>query len=240
MRIATVAFMTIGLAVLGAAPAAAQDPPTLAAAGVGRVELVPDQAEIFLGVDRVRPTSRAARAFVNRRIARVRRAILARGIAAEDIQTTGISVTRERIRARRGRPGRTRYHASSRLVVTTRDVPRVGALIDSVADAGADEVFGPEFSFQDPTMGDVLATRAAIADARRRADDAAAQIGQRVTGVQSVDLAPFTDGGGPERASGGSDDSDSGGGGEGATRVLPGLEEFVALVRVVYTIAPAT
>ena len=187
----------------------------------------------------MRPTSRAARAFVNRRIARVRRAILARGIAAEDIQTTGVSVTRERIRARRGRPARTRYRASSRLVVTTRDVPRVGALIDSVADAGADEVFGPEFSFQDPTMGDVLATRAAIADARRRADDAAAQIGQRVTGVQSVDLAPFTAGGG-DSASGGSDDSGAAGGGDGGTRVSPGLEEFVALVRVVYTIAPAT
>ena len=238
MRIPTVAITVIGLAALGAAPATAQDPPTLAAAGIGRVELAPDQAKIFLGVERVRPTSRAARAVVNRRIARVRRAIRARGIAAADIQTTGISVTRERVRARRGRPGRTRFHASSRLVVTTRDVPRLGALIDSVADAGADEVFGPDFSFQDPTMGDVLATRAAIADARRRADDAAAQIGQRVTGVQSVDLAPFTAGGGDEDSGGGSDDSASGDG--GGTRVSPGLEEFVALVRVVYTIAPAT
>ena len=233
------AITVIGLAALGAAPAAAQDPPTLAAAGIGRVELAPDQAEIFLGVERLRPTSRAARTVVNRRIARVQRAIRARGIAAADIQTTGISVTRERVRARRGRAARTRFRASSRLVVTTRDVPRIGALIDSVADAGADEVFGPEFSFQDPTMGDVLATRAAIADARRRADDAAAQIGQRVTGVQSVDLAPFT-AGGPDRASGGSDDDGGAGGGSEGTRVSPGLEEFVALVRVVYTIAPAT
>jgi hypothetical protein len=59
----------------------------------------------------------------------------------------------------------------------------------------------------------------------------------RVTGIQSVDLEPGLGSG----EFGRSDDSGLGGGAEeGSTRILPGLEEFVAVVKVVYTVAPAT
>jgi uncharacterized protein YggE len=162
--------------------------------------------------------------------------VLRHGIDPQAIQTSGVSISRERRRARRGRPARVRFRASSELKVLSRDVPGLGRLIDAVADTGVD-VFGPEFGFSDPSQGSILATRAALADARRRADDAAAQLGQRVTGVHSVDLAP-----GVGDSSGGDDSGSpaSGGAGEGSTRVLPGVEEFVAVVKVVYTVAPAT
>jgi uncharacterized protein len=223
---------------LGAPQAVAQEaaePNTLAATGFGRASLRPDQAEIFLGVNRVRQTSRRARVVANRRLAAVRRALRARGVPAQDVQTTGISVTRERVRRRRGRPARFRYRATAQLTVTTRDVSGLGRLIDAVADAGADEIFGPDFSFTDPSQGGVLATRAALADARRRADDGAAQLGLRITGIHSIDLNPVAEG------FGGSDDSGGGGAGleEGRTRISPGRESFFSLVRVVYTVAPA-
>ena len=238
----TLMVVTTGLviAIVTAGPAAAQttDPPTIAAAGEGRVSLVPDQAQIFLSVDRVRPTSRQARAVVNRRIAAARRAVIAEGIEPRSIRTSSISISRERIRARRGRPARTRFRASAQLEVLSRDIARLGRVIDAAADTGVD-VFGPDFGFTDPSQGRILATRAALADARRRADDAAAQLGQRVTGIQSVDLAPeFGDD--VFRAS---DDSGAGGAGGGEdeeTRVLPGEREFTVIVKVVYTVAPAT
>jgi uncharacterized protein YggE len=237
MRTAMVVTVVFLAAAAGAAPAAAQqaEPQTVAAAGVGRASLVPDQAEIFVSADRLRPTSRAARAAVNRVIAAARRAVLRQGIDPQAIQTSGVSVTRERRRVRRGGPVRIRFRASSQLTVLSRDVPGLGWLIDAVADTGAD-VFGPDFSFTDPSQGDILATRAALADARRRADDAAAQLGMRVTGVQSVDLEPGLGSGF------GGDDAGGGGasGEEGSTRVLPGLEEFVAVVKVVFTVAPAS
>ncbi len=238
MRTLTGVLTVVVLAALGAAPAMAQqaEPQTIAAAGFGRVALTPDQAEIFLSAERVRPTSRAARAVVNRRIAAARRAMLAQGVQPKAMRTTGVSVSRERLRARRGRPARIRYRASASLVVLSRDVPGLGKLIDAAADADVD-VFGPEFGFSDPSQGDVLATRAALADARRRADDAAAQLGLRVTGIQSVNLAP-----GLGDDFGGSDDSGSSGGGssrDDSTEVLPGEQEFFAVVRLVYTVVPA-
>lgn len=238
MRTAMVVTMVLITAAVAAAPAAAQgqpEPQTLAAAGVGRAFLVPDQAELFVSVARVRPTSRAARAEVNRRIGAARRAILRQGIDPQAIQTSSVSVSRQRRRIRRDGPVRIRFRASSQLTVVSRDVPGLGRLIDAIADTGVD-VFGPEFGFSDPSQGDMLATRSALADARRRADDAAAQLGMRVTGIQSVDLEPGLGVGF------GSDDSGEGGaqGGDESTEVLPGLEEFTAVVKVVYTVAPAT
>jgi uncharacterized protein YggE len=237
MRTLTVVTTVLVIAALGAAPAAAQtaDPPTIAAAGEGRVFLVPDQASIFLSINRVRQTSREARTVVNRRIAAARRAVLAQGIEPRSIRTGGIAVMRERVRARRGRPARTRYRASAELVILSRDIPRLGRVIDAAADTGVD-VFGPEFAFSDPTEGNILATRAALTDARRRADDAAAQLGLRVTGVQSVDLAPGTD----DLAFGGSENAAGGGDEDEGTRVLPGERAFTVTVKVTYTVAPAT
>jgi uncharacterized protein len=203
--------------------------PTLAAAGTGSVALRPDQARLYVRVDRVRATSRAARSVTNRQVARVRRTLRAHGVAGADVTTAGVSVSRERLH-RHGRRPRTRYRATAELEVLSRDVRHLGGLVDALADAGADAVSGPEFSFVDPSRGTMLATRAALADARRRADDAAARLGLRVTGIRSVDLAPLESGAYEE--SGG-----SGAGGSGSTRIFPGRQRFTATVRVVYTVA---
>jgi uncharacterized protein len=219
----------------GAVPAAAQEtaePPTIAAVGVGRVLVRPDQAEVFVSARRVAPTSRGARRLANRRVDAIRRAALANGVAAADIRTVGVSVSRHRRRARRGRPARTYYSASSELTILVRRIDSAGEVVDALADAGGN-VFGPEFSVSDTAGPTIEATRTALADARRRAEDAAARSGHRITGIRSIDLAPGLD------DSGGGDDAASGGGGEAITDIEPGREEIVALVRVVYSIAPA-
>lgn len=237
MRAITAVTAAVVVLAIGAAPAAAQDPQTIAAPGIGRALLTPDQAEIFVSFERVRPSSRAARSVVQRRIDAIRRAVLGEGIAPESIQTTGISVNRERFRPRKGARVRIRFRASQSLEILSRDIPRLGDVIDAAAAQGAD-VFGPDFSFVDPSAGDVLATRAALADARRRADDAAAQLGRVVTGVLSVDLAPGVGDSGFDEGQEDSGSGAAGGSSDGRTRVLPGQEEFVTLVKVIYTLGP--
>jgi uncharacterized protein YggE len=212
--------------------ASAQEPVTLAAAGDGNVLLRPDQARLYVSVDRVRSTSRAARADTNRQVARLLRALRAHGVAKADVQTAGVTVSRERLHRRGHRP-RVRYRAATELDVRSSDIPHLGALIDALSEAGADDVSGPDFGFSDPSRGTIRATRAALADARRRADDAAGQLGLRITGIASVDLSP-----GPTGFEGASGSAGAGAGG-GATRILPGRQEFSATVRVVYTVAPA-
>jgi uncharacterized protein YggE len=227
----TLAFAAAFL--LLAAPAAAQTDttPTILADGVGTATLVPDLADFEAGVLRRAPTSTAARTAANRRIAAILRAVRAHGVADADIQTTALELTRGHV----GRSGhrRVRYTAAQSLRVRARDVKTLGALIDAVAGAGADQISSPDFGFADPSQGRLLATRAALTDARRRADDAAAQSGLRITGVRTVDLDPQTEAVSPAASGGGSS-----GAAKTPTRVEPGTQDFDARVRVTYTAAP--
>jgi uncharacterized protein len=231
----------IGLAAFAllAAPAAAQTQPvdttpTITADGSGTATLTPDVADFFAGVARVAPTSRGARTAANRRMAAVLKAVKAAGVADADIRTVGLTIQRERV----GKRKRVRYRAEQSIAVHVRAIATLAPLIDAVADAGADQIGDPEFGFADPSAGRALATRAALADARRRADDAAAVAGLRITGVRSVNLDPDSSDGCCEDSA-----SDTGGGGSAkspATTVSPGTQDFTERVRVIYTAAPAT
>jgi uncharacterized protein YggE len=236
MRTPLALALALAAMAVAAAPAAAQTvdtTPLISADGTGTATLAPDQADFQVGVLRLAATSHAARDAANRRVAAVVKALGAGGIAPADIQTVGLSVRRERVAAKHHKT-RIRYRAAQQLDVRSHDIAHLGALLDAVANAGADEVEAPDFGFADPSQGRLLATRAALADARRRADDAAAQAGLRITGVRSVDLDP---------GSASSDfDKDASGAGESTpaasvapTVVHPGTQEFDETVRVVYT-----
>jgi uncharacterized protein YggE len=224
-----------------AAPAAAQTQPVdttplISADGIGTATLTPDVADFAAGVSRVAPTSRGARNSANTRMAAILKAVKAGGVADADVRTVGLTIDRERVRVKKRT--RVRYRAEQTIVVHVRNVGSLARLIDAVAEAGADRIGDPEFGFADPSAGRTLATRAALADARRRADDAAAVAGLRITGVRSVNLDPSSDDSfeSESGASGGSDDSAR----SAPTTVSPGTRDFVERVRVVYTAAPAT
>ena len=232
-----IAIATLAAALLLAAPAIAQTDitPTIAADGDGTATLVPDLADFSAGVLRRAPTSAAARRSADARIAAILKAVKARGVADADIQTTGLRISRERV-GRRGHR-RVRYVAAQELRIRVRDVKGLGAMLDAVANAGADDVNAPEFGFADPSQGRLLATRAALADARRRAEDAAAQTGLRITGVRTVDVDPQTE---PISDQGIGASGASGEAKSPSTQVEPGTQEFSARVRVIYTAVPAT
>jgi uncharacterized protein YggE len=231
-------LLVLALFALLAAPAAAQTQPvdttpTIAADGVGTATLTPDVADFGAGVERVAPTSRGARNAANRRMAAVLAAVKAAGVAAADVRTVGLTIQRERLKKKR-----VRYRAQQSISIHVRNVAGLAPLIDAVASAGADAIGDPEFGFADPSAGRTLATRAALADARRRADDAAAVAGLRITGVRTVDLDPQSSSQFDEPASSGSGGSAKRPA-DTPTTVSPGTQDFTERVRVVYTAAPA-
>src|SRR4051794_20411968 len=226
-------FAALAATLLLAAPAAGQTmdtTPTIAVDGNGTATLVPDIADFQAGVQRRAPTSAAARRSANARIAAILKAVKAHGVADADIQTSGLSIERGRFRHR------VRYTATQTLTIRSRDVQHLGALLDAVANGGADSLEAPAFGFADPSHGQQLAERAALADARTRADAAAAQTGLKITGVRGVDLDP-------QSGEFGSQSGDASGGvvrkASRPTRIQPGTQDFSATVRVVYTAAPA-
>jgi uncharacterized protein YggE len=174
----------------GAPGLPAAGPATLSITGDGSVEIAPDVATLSIEVRSTALTATGARSKANTRTNAVLAAITKLGIDRGSIQTSGISLARSQVAATRHHPAHRLYSASNDLTLRTTNVSLVGPLVDAATQAGADSIDGPDFSFGSPSAGQAAATRAALADARSRADDAAAAIGYKVVGVQSVAIDP--------------------------------------------------
>lgn len=207
---------------------------TLSVDGSGTVFVAPDVADLSVTVGRSAASSPAALSAANSTTDAVVRAIRATGVPASGIQTEGVSIASRIVRVGNDKHRERQWTASESIDIHVTNLKIVGSVIDGATKAGASTVSGPTFSFSDPSAGKVAATRAAIADARRRADDAAAALGYRVTGVRSVQLDPQ----GPvepfARAAPSANTAPS-----TPTTVHPGTQEVDAEVEIVYTISRA-
>jgi uncharacterized protein YggE len=236
VRIAAV-VAALSLSFASAAVAGTTSPTTLSVDGSGSVMVTPDVASLSVSVARSAARSAVALSAANLRVGAIVAAIRAAGVPKAGIQTNSIDVSRGTVRVgpRKHQHRVRRYTATESLSVTSTTAI-VGRVIDAATRAGADSINGPDFSFSDPSAGAVAATNAALADARRRGNAAAASLGYRVTGVQSVDLNPQSAVVSPVNSTGAA---------PGATptpttptNIHPGAEEVDATVAIVYTIAP--
>lgn len=223
---ATAAALALALAAPGAARA--DDPPTLAIQGQGIAFATPDTATFSVGVRSAAHQRTTARSRANARTAAVLRALAAGGVPRDQITTSGIQLSRTTLH------GRPFYSAANTIDVRVTRVAGLGRLLDAMTAAGADSIDGPSFAFSDPSAGRADAARAALTDARHRADDIAAAAGERITGIQSIVVDPDS---GPQPYAGGAESAPAAK--QAPTQVSPGRQEVDATVDVVYTIAPA-
>lgn len=234
-RIVVIATVVAVVALPGVAWAAGGAPGTLSVIGQGRTFVRPDTADIDATVRHVARTAQAARANVSQRARAVIAAVRARGVPDSAIQTPSIVLTRRTLAPRHhGGSQQVRYAASEDISVHLVDIRLVAAVLDAATRAGADDLSGPSFGFSSPTLGRPAAERAALRDARQRADAAAADMGLRVVGVQSIDLDPNGQG-----IAGQPGSSSAPSAGSQTTPVRPGRQEVDAQVAVVFLIAAA-
>ena len=236
VRIAAVVAV-LSLIFASAAVADAASPSTLSVDGSGLVMVTPDVASLSVSVARSATRSAVALSAANRRVAAIVASVRTAGVPKAGIQTNSIDVSRGTVRVGpRQHQHRVRRYTATESLSITSTTSIVGRVIDAATRAGADSINGPDFSFSDPSAGVVAATNAALADARRRADAAAASLGYLVTGVQSVDLNPqstVVSPGSPGAAAPGATSTPT-----TPTTIHPGAQEVDATVAVVYTIAP--
>jgi uncharacterized protein YggE len=119
---------------------------------------------------------------------RVIDAILAAGVEAADVQTSGFSISPIYSTQRGdGQPQLiTGYNVSNQVTVRIRGIKTSGAILNEVVAAGANQINGIRFDFADPQPLEDAAMEAAIADARRRAELMAAAAGVRLVRVLTV------------------------------------------------------
>lgn len=159
-----------------AAPALAQsapEVPVLRITGEGRVEVAPDMAVITLGVQSRAKTARAALSENSERVAAVLDSLRATGIAARDMQTSGLSLGPEWESYRIGNQNSPRvigFLASNMVTVRVRDLPALGGILDRIVDDGANSFNGLQFTLSNLDEVQDTARRAAVQDARRKAE----------------------------------------------------------------------
>jgi uncharacterized protein YggE len=142
-------FKPLLLAVLlfvGAAPALAQDArtpfdaTTLHLSATGETQATPDLAAINLGVETEAPTAAEALRLNRVQMTATISALRRQGLQEKDIQTTGLNLNAQYV-FHEGEPRRlTGYQASNLVTIRVHDLTKLGATVDAVVAAGANQV----------------------------------------------------------------------------------------------------
>ena len=162
---------------------------SITVSGSGTVKVEPDTAVVNLGVQAQAPTGAEAMESVNTNAAALTDALIATGIAEEDIQTSGLSLY-----STTGDDGTTvtGYNASLTVNVTVHDIEAVGPTIDAAQQAGGEgfTIGGVSFSFADPESVLEQARIDALANARAKAEQYANAAGVELGAIVSISESP--------------------------------------------------
>lgn len=197
---APLAAIAAPLAVLGTGPAAAAEVSVAAQGPLVELSVTetvrsrPDLVEIGAGVTTEAPTAVEAMRLNAQRMAQVISRIRALGIAAEDVQTTGVNLNavydyNGQRQVFRG------YQAANRVSITLRDVAETGPVLDALVAAGATDLSGPAFSLANDSAPQAQARRAAVEKAAAMARQYAEWSGY--SGVRVVRISEVMHGGPP-------------------------------------------
>ncbi|BAQ67490.1 outer membrane protein [Rhodovulum sulfidophilum] len=186
MRLVPLAPLALAVSAL-VAPVAADAAPELRVTGTGSATAAPDMATLRLGVGHEADTAAEAMALVSDDLGRVMAELQAAGIEARDIQTSGLNLSPVwGDRSEGKRPRITGYSAANGVTVRVRELDGLGPLLDTVIGTGANTLDGLSFGLQEP--GPVMdeARRAAVAEARRKAELFASASGQSLGSLVSL------------------------------------------------------
>lgn len=183
----------------------AQPPATITVVGMGQANGTPDVATVSLGVEAVDEDAAAAFAKASDAATKILAAVIEKGIAREDVQTTGINIYSQiqptgdpAVSTPGGAPGIPPRFYQAQIFVNikvrnldqttpTTSVTKVGEIIDSAVKAGANLINGITFDLSDPSALASKARANAIADARAKAQELAAAFGVKVGKVIQIE-----------------------------------------------------
>ena len=151
--------------------------------GEGKVSVVPDIANLQLGIEAQEASVAAAQSQAAEAMDRVMTSLSSNGVAKKDIQTQYFNISR----VTRWDDGNQKevtigYRVTNTVTAKIRDIEKTGEFIDTVVVAGGDmtRVNGIYFSVDDPTPYKKEARDKAVADAKEKAEQLASQAGVKL------------------------------------------------------------
>lgn len=199
-------LIATALVVSGCAPALAQSPEkaqprSITVVGQGTASVKPDLAMANLGVETFAPTVAQAMEQNNSKMAAIMAKLKELNIPDKDIQTSGFSINSYDPGLPKAVPeasAGTQYRVSNMVLIKVRQPERIGAVLDAVIEAGANQVYGVNFTVEDPRALQGQAREKAVADAQARAEALArlakVRVGQVLTMAEGgADMPVFAD-----------------------------------------------
>jgi uncharacterized protein YggE len=155
--------------------------------GTGRATGTPDVLNANFGFSTTAGSSTAALSENNDKVTQAVTALESNGLAAGDVQTTGLSLLPQ-YAFPDGVPTLTGYQVTDTISATMREVTKAGAAIDAVVGAAGDaaQINGLNFSFADPAKVQDEARAQAVHLAVAHAEAMAAAAGRRLGPVCSL------------------------------------------------------
>ena len=154
--------------------------------GEGLVHAVPDRAWITIGAESRAPSPREAQRRNTELMQPVQDKLRAAGIGADAIRTIGYDVQYEWDFVNGKRVGRG-YVARNTIEVRIDAVDRVGEYLEIAVGSGATSLGGIRFDMKEQAKLEREALRMAVADARLKAEAAAAGAGRAIERILRID-----------------------------------------------------
>jgi uncharacterized protein YggE len=171
----------------GLAPAGAQTARTLTMTGQGEVRAAPDSVMLSAGVTSQGATAAAALAANTSRMQGVFAALKKLGVADKDMQTSNFSVSPMMSDGANNQPPRvTGYQVNNQVRVQLEDVNKLGAALDALVTAGANQMNGVDFTIKNPAPLLTEARGDAVADAKAKAETYARAAGVSLGPILSI------------------------------------------------------
>lgn len=168
-------------------PAAQNRIPTLNLTGEGSAEAKPELAVVQIGVAVTGKVAKDALAENSRLLAAALNAAKEQGIEARDLQTSGLSLRPDIVRAEKW-PHREviGYQVNNVVTMRVRDISKLGALLDRLVVLGINDIRSINFSVVNPAPLIEQARTAAIKDAIDKAEKYAEAANLRIVRILTI------------------------------------------------------
>lgn len=152
------------------------------------VQSEPDTAQVGAGVTVRAPTASEALRSNAEQMQKVTERLRSLGIKREDIQTANFSLNAQYQHTNDGeQPRLLGYDASNQVNVTLRDLDKIGETLDALVQAGANNVYGPNFTLQKDEAARAAGRKSAFEKGRGQALEYARMAG--FTGIRLLEVS---------------------------------------------------
>ncbi len=150
--------------------------PQVSVTGEGKIKVKPDQVEINFGIENLGKDAQEVKKLNDEKVDKIVKFIKKFGIPVSDFQTTNVTLNRNYDYDKK----KYNYQASQNICILLKDVSKYDALMMGLVDNGINNISNIEFKSSKIEDHKSDARKAAIRDAKKKAEDYVSVLNQKV------------------------------------------------------------